>query len=238
MTQYVENEVLLLPLPSHNQSTATIITFAGYSLIMLRLLFRLLRYLLITFISVCLLIVGNHFFIGAVGGLLVIHDKDELPEGATILVLGSGSSEPGRWINLNFENRMAATRWVFEATRVKAIILSGKYQPPYYDEPRAMYRSLSEQGLPDSLLVADYRGVRTWESVKSASQQFPEDKLLIIAQKSQWQRALFISLIMGADAEGLAAEPSPYRHWYWTYREVFARAKCTLDCFAFILKIN
>lgn len=205
---------------------------------MFRIFFRTIRYLLIASISACLLIVVNHFLIGGIGNLLILDEGEGLPENSVLLVLGAGSSEHGRWVNLNYENRMAAAGWAFRSVPLKAVILSGKYQPPYYDEPMAMYRSLSELGIPDSLLVADYRGSRTWESVKSADEQFPDDRLLIIAQRSQLQRALFISLVMGADADGLAAEPSPYRHWYWTYREILARAKCTLDCFAFILKIN
>jgi SanA protein len=205
---------------------------------MLRFLFKIIRYILITFISLCVLIVVNHFLIGAVGDLLVVDDEDDLTGSPVVLILGAGSSEHGKWVNLNFENRMAASKWVYDNNPVKAMVLSGKFQPPYYDEPMAMYRSLSRMGIPDSALVADYRGVRTWESVKSAREQFPDEKILIIAQRPQLQRALFISIVIGADAEGLAAEPSPYHHWYWTYREVLARAKCTLDCFAFILKIN
>ena len=114
--------------------------------------------------------------------------------------------------------------------------MSGMYQPPYYDEPEAMNRVLSEAGIPAENLVADYKGTRTWESVSSVRSQFSNNHFTIIAQRAQLQRALVISFVQGLDADGLTADDPKYKHWYWIVREVLARAKCSKDCFVFLIK--
>ncbi len=203
---------------------------------MIRLIFKIIKGIFLTIFTLVVLVLLNHFLIGIIGEVSIKNQPWDSSKGRNILVLGAGSSEPGLWVNHSFDNRMQAVKRLINEGVEGDIVMSGMYKPPYYDEPDDMKRVLTQMGISENRLIADYEGVRTWSSIESYSMKFEDTPVTIVAQRAQLQRALFISHFVGAPAIGFKAQEPPYKHWYWLLREILARGKCSMDCLAYLIK--
>jgi SanA protein len=196
------------------------------------------RYILFFLVLMMGMMIANYLIISIAGNSRIIDNHEDIDPNTMILVLGAGSTEPGLWVNPSFDNRMLKTLEVYNTGKINKVVMSGLYRPPYYDEPHAMQRVLTEGGIPVNKLEADYGGTRTWESVVQAKKQHPKTQFIIITQKAQLQRAIFISMITGLKANGIVATDHPNKHWQWMLREVLARLKCSADCLVYLIKKN
>jgi len=185
-----------------------------------------------------LFIVLNYFMISGAASGNIIGESDAVPAHPLVLVPGAGNSEKGKWVNHTFEHRMEAARKIWVHDKDAVFFVSGMILPPYYDEAADMKERLESYGIDDSHIISDSLGIRTWVSVAHAAQTKASKPLVIVTQQEHLERALFCASCMGIRAKGVIAEPPPYKHRYWTYREYAARVKATLDCVAFRLKIK
>jgi SanA protein len=165
-----------------------------------------------------------------------------LPAGLTetngewILLPGAGSSDPEQWINHTFDHRLEAATRIWDEDSTVRFIASGMILPPYYNEPEDIKNRLLENGIPESSVIRDTNGTRTWNSVRNTIKITGGKPVIIVSQQEHLERALFCASCMGVEAAGIAAEDPPYSHRFWTYREYLARVKATMDCVAFRLK--
>jgi SanA protein len=203
---------------------------------MLKLLSRLL-WILVAIPVIALVFVVINYFLITISVRHLILEKNTAPEsGSWILVPGAGNSEPGQWVNYTFENRMEAAKNLWSADSTSHFIVSGMIKPPYYDEPADMKERLIQYGIPETYITCDTNGTRTWNSVKNSGMIAKGRNLVIVSQQEHLERALFCAACQGIRSGGIAAEPPPYAHRYWTYREYLARVKATMDCVAFRFK--
>ena len=187
-------------------------------------LFGLLFFLL----GVGLVIYANVTAVWASRGKLFENVKD-LPRAKVGLVFGTTDRYKGRE-NRYFRYRIDAAVKVWKAGKVETLIVSGDNRSKYYNEPQKMKNALVEEGVPGSRIVCDYAGLRTLDSVVRAKKIFGADKILVISQRFQNERAIYLAQANGIEAFGFNAEDVELQAGYKTkIREVGARVKMWLD---------
>ena len=113
---------------------------------------------------------------------------------------------------------------------MKYLRLSGDNAQQSYNEPSTMRRDLIAAGIPSSDIVLDYAGFRTLDSIVRTRKVFDTNDFIIITQRFHCERALFIALHMGIQAQCFAV-PSPKNMLSVRSREIFARLGALTDLY-------
>ncbi|MEX1114792.1 MAG: ElyC/SanA/YdcF family protein [Akkermansiaceae bacterium] len=193
----------------------------------MRRLFRLALLLLVIF---CVLVAyANITAIWASRGRL-FDEIPALPKTKVGLVFGTTDRIKGRE-NLYFRYRMDAAAAVWKADKVQTLIVSGDNRSSlYYNEPEKMKQALVELGIPADRIVCDDSGMRTFDSVVRAKEIFGADSILLISQRFQNERAIYLAQANGIKAYGFNARDVDTQAGMKTnIREVGARVKMWLD---------
>jgi SanA protein len=134
--------------------------------------------------------------------------------------------------NQYFKNRIDAAVLLFNAAKIKRILISGDNHVEGYDEPRAMKKALISRGIPDSCIILDYAGFRTLDSIVRCKEVFGQDEFTIISQEFHNERALFIAQQYGIHAVAFNARDVDRNYGMKTsVREYLARVKCVMDIY-------
>ncbi len=156
-------------------------------------------------------------------------ETKNLPPAKIGLVFGTSDSYRGRE-NRYFRYRIDAAVKVWNAGKVETLIVSGDNRSKYYNEPEKMKSALIEEGVPKDRIVCDYAGLRTFDSVVRAKEIFGADTILVISQRFQNERAIYLAQANGMKAYGFNAEDVEIKAGFKTkLREVGARVKMWLD---------
>ncbi|RYD47067.1 MAG: vancomycin high temperature exclusion protein [Verrucomicrobiaceae bacterium] len=156
-------------------------------------------------------------------------DVAKLPETEVALVFGTTDRVNGRE-NLYFRYRIDAAVRVWKSGKIKTVIVSGDNRSQYYNEPEKMRQALVERGIPADRIVSDFAGLRTLDSVVRAKEIFGVDEILVISQKFQNERAIYLATANGIDARGFNARDLNTQGGMKTkIREIGARVKMWLD---------
>ncbi|MGJ8671427.1 SanA/YdcF family protein [Rubritalea sp.] len=159
----------------------------------------------------------------------VFTDSARLPSSRVALVFGCNPFVEER-PNLYFDYRIEKALDAWKTGKVKGFVVSGDNSRKDYDEPQAMLDALVKGGVPEEIIVCDYAGLRTLDSVVRAKEVFGLDKLLFISQRFQNERALYIAEYHGIDAISLSARDVAVNAGLKTkLREFLARPKMLLD---------
>jgi len=150
---------------------------------------------------------------------------------APVLVLGAGvlrDREPTQVLQARLDTALdlyagGAGRW---------ILVSGDNRAANYNEPQAMRRYLLKRGVPPTLVISDFAGRRTYDSLKRAKSVFGVQRVIIVTSDFHLPRALFLAAHLGLDAYGVPAStevmPRGQRLGFWG-REFVARHLATWD---------
>ncbi|MBK1826942.1 SanA/YdcF family protein [Haloferula rosea] len=153
----------------------------------------------------------------------------EVPGDRVGLVFGCDDRIQGRE-NLYFRYRIDAAVELWDAGKLRCIIVSGDNRTKYYNEPESMRRALIERGVPGELVVCDYAGLRTLDSVVRAKEIFGVDEVTFITQRFQNERAAYLAKANDLDFVGYNAKDVDGQGGLKTkLREVAARVKMWLD---------
>jgi len=157
----------------------------------------------------------------------------EIPQKKAALLLGTAKYMRGGGRNYFYTYRIRAAVALWEAGKVKAIVVSGDNGTKRYDETTTMYNDLIKAGIPARYISKDYAGFRTLDSVVRAEAIFDLKDYIIISQKFHLERALFIAKAKGQKAIGFAAKdiPGTAAAYRMKAREYLARAKAFLDVY-------
>ena len=156
-------------------------------------------------------------------------ETKNLPPAKVGLVFGTSDRYKGRE-NRYFRYRIDAAVKVWNAGKVDTLIVSGDNRSKYYNEPEKMKSALIEEGVPKDRIVCDYAGLRTFDSVVRAKEIFGADTVLVISQRFQNERAIYLAQANGMKAYGFNAEDVEIKAGFKTkLREVGARVKMWLD---------
>lgn len=156
-------------------------------------------------------------------------EVDALPVTEVGLVFGTTDRVKGRE-NLYFRYRIDAAVRVWKSGRIRTLLVSGDNRSPYYNEPEKMKQALVERGIPADRIVCDFAGLRTLDSVVRAKEIFGADSILVISQRFQNERAIYLAQANGIEAYGFnASDVEPQAGLKTRVREVGARVKMWLD---------
>ncbi|MCE3229766.1 MAG: putative rane protein [Bacteroidetes bacterium] len=164
-------------------------------------------------------------------------NSSQVPSCKTALVLGTSAHLANGTANLYFTYRIDAAVKLYEAKKVKKFILSGDNRVNDYNEPKDMKKALIKRGVPDSCLVLDYAGLRTFDSMVRCKEIFGQDSVIVVSQQFHNARSVFIANKIGLTAFGFNAQKvTTQKTFKMKFREFFSRIKCVLDLYVFNTK--
>lgn len=160
-----------------------------------------------------------------------IYDEVQtLPHLQVGVVLGTSKYYRTGVINQYYLYRIQGAINAYNSGKVKYLLLSGDNAQQSYNEPSTMRRDLIAAGIPASDIVLDYAGFRTLDSIVRTRKVFDTNDFIIITQRFHCERALFIALHMGIQAQCFAV-PSPKNMLSVRSREIFARLGALTDLY-------
>ncbi|WP_051871977.1 SanA/YdcF family protein [Streptomyces sclerotialus] len=152
----------------------------------------------------------------------------DVPPAPVAVVFGAGlwDGEPSPYL----AHRLDTAAGLYDAGRVRAILVTGDNSTRDYDEPDAMRRYLTARGVPARKIVSDYAGFDTWDSCSRARRVFGVDRAVLVSQGFHVRRALALCGAAGIDAYGVgAADPHDATWYYGSVREILAAGKAAAD---------
>ncbi|MES2836052.1 MAG: ElyC/SanA/YdcF family protein [Bacteroidota bacterium] len=156
----------------------------------------------------------------------------DLPYNKVGLLLGTSKNATFGGVNYYFEYRIEAAEQLFKTKKIQYLIISGDNSTDNYNEPRDMKIELVNRGIADSLIILDYAGFRTFDSMVRCKEVFGQDSVTVISQAFHNERAVFIAHKNGLYAVGYnAKDVGQYGGLKTKLREVFARVKVVLDVY-------
>jgi len=161
------------------------------------------------------------------------YDLASVPAAQVALVPGAGITADDR-PTLALQDRLDGAIELYQAGKVKKILMSGDNSSIYYNEPGAMANYAIEQGVPGSDIVLDYAGRRTYDTCYRAKEIFGLDSVVITTQKYHLPRMVFLCDQFGLNTYGVPVRQSEYllnRYIFWNVREVFATLAAYLDIY-------
>ena len=160
---------------------------------------------------------------------LLFDDVSQVPPTQVGLVFGTTDRVNGQE-NPYFRYRIDAAVKVWNAGKLKTLIVSGDNRSAYYNEPEKMKQALIAQGIPGPRIICDFAGLRTLDSVVRAKEIFGTTSILFISQRFQNERAIYLAKANGIAACGFnARDVEPHIGLKTKIREVGARVKMWLD---------
>ncbi|MCX8712085.1 YdcF family protein [Gilliamella sp. B2969] len=193
-----------------------------------------LKKLLAYFIGFCFIIItlilGLDYWISYKTAPYIYQDENQLPHRAIGVVLGTSKYVRGGGINGFYRNRIDGAINLYWQGKVDYLLLSGDNALLSYNEPITMQKDLIKAGIPKESIVLDYAGFRTFDSVVRANKVFDANDFTIITQEFHCERAIFIALAQGIQAQCFAV-PSPDNMKLVRIREMFARVSAFVDLY-------
>ncbi len=162
----------------------------------------------------------------------VFDEAQKIPHNKVGLLLGTSKKIQNGQINLYFKYRIKAASELYHAGKVQYLLVSGDNSLKEYNEPMDMRKALIAQGVPDSVIVLDYAGFRTLDSVVRSKKVFGQKKITIISQEFHNKRALYIARKKGIEAIAYNAKDVNFGSGLKVQiREKMARVKVLLDLY-------
>ncbi len=160
----------------------------------------------------------------------IYDDLTSLPHRQVGVVLGTAKYYRTGVINQYYHYRIQGAVNAYNSGKVNYLLLSGDNAQQSYNEPRTMRRDLIAAGIEPADIVLDYAGFRTLDSIVRTRKVFDTNDFIIITQRFHCERALFIALHMGIQAQCYAV-PSPKNMLSVRLREVGARLGALADLY-------
>jgi vancomycin permeability regulator SanA len=126
------------------------------------------------------------------------------------IVFGAGLYRNGTPMPV-LADRVATAVDLYQRGIVEKLLLSGDNRFPEYNEPEAMRRLAVQLGVPDSALVLDYAGRRTYDTCYRARFVFGVKKAILVSQDFHLPRAVYLCDQMGIESIGVDADRRTYR---------------------------
>jgi len=154
----------------------------------------------------------------------------ELPPVKTGLLLGTSRNLRSGSENAYFFNRIDACVQLYEAGKIKNVLISGDNGSKDYNEPEDMKKELVARGIPEKHIFLDYAGFDTYDSVLRAWKIFGQKSFIVISQHFHNQRAVYIARRFGLEAYGFDAKDVRKMYGIKTkFREFFACVKAYFE---------
>jgi len=145
------------------------------------------------------------------------------------IVLGAKVWENGEPSHVLYDRVITAVE-LYRAGRVKKILMSGDNPTENYDEPTAMKATAVKLGVPESDIILDFAGRRTYDTCYRAKEIFQIQKAIIVTQEFHQARSLYLCNNLGVNSIGITANRQKYLgEDYWAFREFFSRGSAWFE---------
>ncbi len=146
------------------------------------------------------------------------------------LLLGTSKFLSNGNINQYYSFRIDAAIKLYNAEKIKYLIISGDNGRKEYSEPEMMRIDLINAGIDSNAIYLDYAGFRTFDSIKRLKEIFGQNSATVISQQFHNERAIYIAKQEGINAIGFNAKDVNKRSGFKTQlREKLARVKLFAD---------
>ena len=196
---------------------------------------------------------STFFLLGALGAITVIafnlithatyaarmyHSAATVPTDAprdvsrrVAIVFGAGLTRSGGPTPVLYD-RVATAVDLYQRGLIDTLLLTGDNRFENYNEPEAMRQTALKLGIPDSALVLDYAGRRTYDSCYRARSIFGVERAILVTQAFHLDRAMYLCAAFGIDSIGVAADRREYAassETWWSIREAAATVAAWFD---------
>lgn len=156
-------------------------------------------------------------------------DVAAAPSEPVALVFGGGIYADGR-LSPMLQDRMDTAIQLYQAGKVRKLLVSGDNRFLDYDEPGRMYDYAVAHGVPARDVVRDYAGRRTYDTCYRAGAIFGVQRAILVTQRFHLYRAMYTCDSLGLDVVGLAADRRTYGNepYYW-FRDAVATLAAWFD---------
>jgi vancomycin permeability regulator SanA len=145
------------------------------------------------------------------------------------VVLGAKVWESGEPSNVLYDRVLTAVE-LYRANRVKKILMSGDNPTGKYDEPTAMKAVAVKLGVPESDVILDFAGRRTYDTCYRAEEIFGVRRAIVVTQEFHQARSLYLCNNLGVESIGITANRRKYEgESYWAFREFFSTASAWFE---------
>jgi len=127
----------------------------------------------------------------------------DVPDAEAALILGASvvQGKPSPILALRANAAVA----LYNAGKVKKILVSGDDSSSDYNEVTPVRKYLTDAGIPDSDIFLDHAGLDTYSSMYRARDVFQADSITIVTQDFHMPRAIFTARLLGLTAYGYIA---------------------------------
>ena len=189
---------------------------------MLKKVFKGIVRLIKIAIGLGLLVLFLPRLITAIYSLQQSYSVENAPSRPVAVVFGAGLWRDGTPTTV-LRDRIATAADLFFSGKVQKILMSGDNRFIDYNEPGAMREYALTLGVPDSAIVLDYGGRRTYDTCYRAKAIFGIKKAILVTQSFHLPRALYTCNRLGLDAIGVPSDRKDYRMGsllFWNLREL------------------
>jgi vancomycin permeability regulator SanA len=160
-----------------------------------------------------------------------LYAESDVPFAPVALVLGA-QVYPDGTPSAFLAGRLDLARRLYDAGKVRVILVSGDNMAPEYNEPDAMRRYLIAAGVPAEQVVADYAGFDTYDSCVRAKLIFGVQDVVVVTQGYHLPRAVATCRALGLHADGVGDESARQYTAAWrkgAVRDLLACVKTVID---------
>lgn len=159
----------------------------------------------------------------------LVVELPDAPARPVAIVFGAGI-RPGGRLSPMLADRMDTAIALYQAGKVRKLLVSGDNRFVDYDEPTAMYNYAVARGVPAADVVRDFAGRRTYDTCYRANAIFGVQDALLVTQRFHLPRALFTCRNLRVDALGVSADRRAYYSTaYYRFRDAFATLRAWAD---------
>lgn len=150
-----------------------------------------------------------------------------LPQADTAIVLGAGINSKGE-LSTIFKDRIEGGIALYQAGKVKTILVSGDDGQLEYNEVNPAREYLLVRGIPSEDIFLDHAGFDTYSSMYRARDIFLITSAIVVSQSFHVPRAVFLARNLDIEAHGLSTDQHSYRIKN-NIRELLANVKAMLN---------
>lgn len=129
-------------------------------------------------------------------------------------------------------DRLATAVELYKLKRVSKLLMTGDNSYQDYNEPEVMRQTALAMGVPDTDIVLDFAGRRTYDSCYRAREIFGVTQAVIVTQNFHLPRTLYLCRELGIDSVGVVADRRVYERGSrlrWAVRENLAQVGAWWD---------
>jgi SanA protein len=157
-------------------------------------------------------------------------ETNTIPFNKVGLLLGTSKFLKSGTENPYYTYRIEATLKLIADSKIKYVIISGDNGTKKYNEPEMMRSDLIKGGIDSALIILDYAGFRTFDSMVRLKEIFGQSSVTVISQQFHNERAIYTGDKLGITTIGFnAKDVSTTQGLKTQLREKLARVKVFLD---------